>query len=201
MDSGPNPPQVGQRTDVTVTVRLVNPTPQAITFSATNVVTANVPGSGVTYDDASQVSQGSILTEPAPGGTGNITWNPGTVAAGATALMSYEVRVTPTSAGQRLAVTGTPPRNGTRATYVDETGNTTQTRATYTFGPICELALTQGLLTHAVVSSFRTFADERGGVRVEWTTASETGTAGFRLLALGRRGPRTCRCTRGCSPA
>jgi hypothetical protein len=182
VDSGPNPPVVGQRTDVTVTVRLVNPTAQAVTFSATNVVTANVPGSGVTYDDASQVSQGAILAEPAPGGTGNITWNPGIVAAGATALMSYEVRVTPTILGQRLPVTGTPALNGTRAAYVDETGNTTQARATHTFGPICELALTQGLLTHAVVSSFRTFADERGGVRVEWTTASENGTAGFRLL-------------------
>lgn len=181
VDSGPNPPQVGQRTDVTVTVRLVNPTSQAINFSATNVVTAHVPA-GVTYDDASQVSQGSILTEPAAGGTGNITWNPGTVAAGATALMSYEVRVTPTSAGQRLPVTGTPASNGTRASYVDETGNTTQARATHTFGPLCELALEQGLLTHAVVSSFRTFADEQGGVRVEWTTASENGTAGFRLL-------------------
>ncbi|HEX5718390.1 MAG TPA: C25 family cysteine peptidase [Thermoanaerobaculia bacterium] len=183
VDSGPNPPQVGQRTDVTVTVRLVNPTSRDITFPGANVVTAHVPAiAGVSYDDASQVSQGSIVTEPAPGLTGDITWNPGTVAAGATALMSYEVRVTPAIAGQRLPVTGTPASNGTRATYVDETGNTTQARATYTFGPICELALTQGLLTHAVVSSFRTFADERGGVRVEWTTASETGTAGFRLL-------------------
>ncbi|HET9229447.1 MAG TPA: C25 family cysteine peptidase, partial [Thermoanaerobaculia bacterium] len=93
------------------------------------------------------------------------------------------VRITPTSGGQRITATATPTSgNGTRATWVDETGNTTQARATYTFGPICELAVTQGLLTHAVVSSFRTFADERGGVRVEWTTASENGTAGFRLL-------------------
>jgi len=185
VDSGPNPPQVGQRTDITVTVRLTNPTSRDITFPGANVVTAQVPAiAGVSYDDASQVSQGSILTEPAPGGTGNITWNPGTVAAGATALMSYEVRVTPTVGGQRLVVTGlgSSSSTGTRASFVDETGNTSQARATYTLGPICELALTQGLLTHAVVSSFRTFADERGGVRVEWTTASETGTAGFRLL-------------------
>ncbi len=183
VDSGPNPPVVGQRTDVTVTVRLVNPTSRQITFPGSNAVIVNVPAvpAGVTYDDASQVSQGSI-TEPLPGATGDITWNPGPVAAGATALLSYEVRVTPTIAGQRLPVTGTPASNGTRASFVDETGNPSQTRATFTFGPLCGLAVTQGLLTHAVVSSFRTFADERGGVLVEWTTASETGTAGFRVL-------------------
>ncbi|HVG10018.1 MAG TPA: C25 family cysteine peptidase [Thermoanaerobaculia bacterium] len=182
-DSGPNPPAVGQISDFTVTVRVANPTPQAITFSASNLVTANVPGSGAVYGGAAQASQGSILSQPAMGGTGNVTWNPGVVAAGATALLSYKVRITPTSAGQRIPATATPASgNGTRATFVDETGNTTQARAAYTFGPLCELAVTQGLLTHAVVSSFRTFADERGGVRVEWTTASETGTAGFRLL-------------------
>lgn len=182
-DSGPNPPAVGQSSDFAVTVRVANPTAQAITFSASNLVTANVPGSGAVYAGAAQVSQGTIVSQPAVGGTGNVTWNPGTVAAGDEAILAYEVRITPTSAGQRIAATATPASgNGTRATYVDQTGNTTQARATYTFGPLCELAVTQGLLTHAVVSSFRTFADERGGVRVEWTTASETATAGFRLL-------------------
>jgi hypothetical protein len=182
-DSGPNPPAVGQSSDFAVTVRVVNPTAQAITFSASNLVTSNVPGSGAVYAGAAQASQGTIVSQPAIGGTGNITWNPGTLASGATAILAYEVRITPTSSGQRIAATATPASgNGTRATFVDETGNTTQARATYTFGPLCELAVTQGLLTHAVVSSFRTFADERGGVRVEWTTASETATAGFRLL-------------------
>jgi hypothetical protein len=181
-DSGPNPPQVGQTSHVEVTVKVVNPTSKAITFSASNLVTANVPGSGAVYGGAAQVSQGSIVSQPAVGGTGNITWNPGTVAAGGTALLAYDVRVTPTSSGQRITATATPASgNGTRATFVDETGNTTQTRATYTFGPLCELAVTQGLLTQAVVSSFHTYAAGNGGVQVEWTTASEAGTAGFYL--------------------
>lgn len=184
-DSGPNPPQVGQTSRFAVTVRVVNPTSQSITFSASNLVTANVPGSGAVYGGAAQVSQGSIVSQPSVGGTGNITWNPGSLAAGATALLAYEVAVTPTSSGQRIAATATPASgNGTRATFVDETGNTTQTRATYTFGPLCELAVTQGLLTQAVISSFHTYAAGdrgEGGVQVEWTTASEAGTAGFNL--------------------
>ncbi len=179
---GPNPPQVGQISGYTVTVRLVNPTPYSVTFSATNLVTANVPGAGVTYGGVAQVSQGTITAQPVIGGTGNITWNPGTVTAGSTELLAYQVRVTPTSAGQRLPVTATPASgNGTRAQFVDETGNTTQTRSTFLAGPLCELAVTQGLLTQAVVSSFKTRANEDGGVLVEWTTASEAGTAGFYL--------------------
>ncbi|MES1243153.1 MAG: C25 family cysteine peptidase [Acidobacteriota bacterium] len=184
-DSGPNPPQVGQTSRVTVTVKVVNPTAYPIVFSSSNLVTSNVPGSGATYNGSTtaQVSQGSITSQPAAGGTGNITWNPGTVAAGATALLAYEVRITPTSGGQRVVATGlgTSSTNGTHGTFVDETGNTSQTRATYTFGPLCELAVTQGLLTQAVVSGFHTYAGENGGVQVEWTTASEAGTAGFFL--------------------
>ena len=181
-DSGPNPPQVGQTSSLTVTVRVVNPTSQSITFSASNLVTANVPGGGAVYGGAAQVSQGSIVSQPSVGGTGNVTWNPGTLAAGATAILAYEVDITPVSLGQRITATATPASgNGTRATYVDETGNTTQARATHTFGPLCELAVTQGLLTQAVVSSFRTYAAGNGGVQVEWTTASEAGTAGFHL--------------------
>ena len=51
--AGPNPPVVGQTTRVQVTVRLVNPTASSITFSTpSNIVTANVPGSGAVYADA-----------------------------------------------------------------------------------------------------------------------------------------------------
>src|SRR4029077_10068396 len=153
--SGTNPVPVGQTAKYQVTVRVVNPTTLAITFSAANLVTANIPGAGAVYAGNAAVGQGTIVTQPAVNGTGNITWNPGTLAAGATAILTYQVSVSPTSAGQRIPVTGTPAANGTMAKYVDETGNTTQTRATFTFGPLCELAVTQGLLTEAVVSSFR----------------------------------------------
>ncbi len=184
--SGPNPPLVGQTTRVYVTVRLVNPTAQAITFSTpTNIVTANVPGPSpaVVYRGNAVFTQGSIVSQPALGGTGNVTWNPGTVAAGQTVILAYQVDVTPTSAGQRLVVTGTPASNGTRCTFVDQTGNTSQSRATFTLGPICELAATQGVITHALLKRFEGYSD--GGRRVLlWETGSEIGTLGFEVHRL-----------------
>ncbi|HEX3527161.1 MAG TPA: C25 family cysteine peptidase [Thermoanaerobaculia bacterium] len=181
-NDGPNPPVNGSTSCYTITVQMVNPTAQAITFSTTHLVTANVPGTRVLYAGNGLVSQGTITAQPAVGGSGNITWNPGTVAAGTTATLSYQLKVKPTAAGQRNPMTGTVASgNGTRAQYVDETGNTTQTRALLTFGPICELATTVGLITEAVVSDVHAWRSEHGGVQVEWRTASETGTAGFYL--------------------
>jgi peptidase C25-like protein len=178
--SGTNPPQVGQTQRDTITVRVVNPTAQAITFSSTNLVTVNVPGGTVLYAGNPQITQGTI-TAPSVGGSGNITWNPGTVAAGATVILAYDVDITPTMSGQRIIAVGTVASgNGTRATWVDETGNTTQGRATYTFGPLCEVAVTQGMLTQAVVSSLTAFPAD-GGLALEWRTASEAGTIGFDL--------------------
>jgi hypothetical protein len=194
--SGTNPPPVGQTARYQVTVRVVNPTANAITFSAANQVTANVPGAGAIYAGNAAVGQGTITAQPAVGGTGNVTWNPGTVAAGATTILTYQVDVKPTSAGQRIPVTGTPASNGTKAQYVDETGNTTQTRATYLFGPLCELAVTQNLITQAVVSAFHASPADGGGVLLEWKTASEAGTAGFyveRWDAAARRFTRVGR--------
>lgn len=195
--SGPNPVPVGQSTIYQVTVRVANPTPNSITFSASNLVTANIPGGGAVYNGNAAVGQGSIVSQPAVNGTGNVTWNPGTVSSGTVAnptyaILTYQVRVTPTSAGQRIPVTATPGSgNGTRAQYVDQTGNTTQARATYLFGPLCELAVTQGqVLTEAVVSSFQAFAEDDGGVRLEWRTASEAGTAGFYLYRWDRKTKR-----------
>ncbi|HKI04869.1 MAG TPA: C25 family cysteine peptidase [Thermoanaerobaculia bacterium] len=189
--SGVNPVGAGQTSRYQVTVRLVNPTPRPVVFSAANLVRTNVPGGGVVYAGNAAVTQGSITAQPAVNGTGNITWNPGTVAAGATVLLTYQVNVTPASAGQRLAVTPTPASgNGTRATFVDETGNTTQARATHTLGPVCELAVTAGLLTEAVVSGFHASPADGGGVLLEWTTASEAGTAGFYVQRWDRAARR-----------
>lgn len=181
-NAGPNPPLVSQTTRYTVTVRVVNPTPQPITFSANNLVIANVPGSGATYNGNAQVSQGTITAQPSIGGTGNITWNPGIVAANSTVLLAYQVNVTPPAAAA-VNITGTPASNGTTARFVDQTGNTTQALATYAFGPLCQLAVTPGeggTITHAVVSSLTAHADAAGSV-VEWQTASEIGTLGFYL--------------------
>lgn len=178
-----NPPAVGQTTRFVVTVRVVNPTARAITFSATNLVTVNVPGpaTAVTYQGSGTVSQGAIVTQPAVGGTGNITWNPGTLAAGTTAILYFRANITPTVAGQRITVTATPASgNGTRATYVDETGNSTQARATYTAGPVCEVAATVGINTAALVTDLRVAATREGNL-VSWKTASEAGTAGFEV--------------------
>jgi hypothetical protein len=195
--SGTNPPPVGQTARYQVTVRVVNPTTRPIVFSAAHLVTANVPGAGAVYAGNAAVGQGTIVSQPAVGGTGNITWNPGTLAAGATAILTYQVSVTPTSAGQRILVTATPASgNGTRAQYVDETGNSTQARATFLFGPLCELATTQGLLTEAVISGFRASRADGGGVLLEWKTASEAGTVGFyvqRWDAAARRWQRVNR--------
>ncbi len=194
--SGTNPPPVGQTARYQVTVRVVNPTANAITFSAANLVTANVPGAGAIYAGNAAVGQGTITAQPAVGGTGNITWNPGTLAAGATSILTYQVDVKPTAAGQRIPVTGTPAANGTTAQYRDETGNTTQARALYLFGPLCELAVTQNLITQAVVSFFHASPADGGGVLLEWKTASEAGTAGFyveRWDAAARRFTRVGR--------
>jgi hypothetical protein len=185
--SGPNPPTVGNTQRDTVTVRVVNPTTHAITFSATNLVTANVPGTRVLYAGNAQKTQGTIVAQPAVGGSGNITWNPGTVAAGQTVILSWNVDIRPTAGGQRNPAVGTfASGNGTKAVWVDETGNTTQPRATFTFGGLCEVAVTQGTLTEALVSSLRALPAD-GGTAIEWQTSSEAGTIGFDLYRQSRQ--------------
>src|ERR1700680_2178111 len=51
--SGPHPPVVGQTNTVVIPVQVANPTAHAITFSAPNLVTVNVPGAGAVYVDPS----------------------------------------------------------------------------------------------------------------------------------------------------
>lgn len=182
--SGPNPPANGSTTRIKIALSIFNPTTRAITFSASNLVRANAPGTRVVYAGNAEVTQGSITGEPGIGGSGNITWNPGSVAGGNNyETLYYQVDVTPSAAGQRNAVTGTPTANGATAAYVDETGNTTQARATCTLGPICELAVTEGtnVPTLAALSSFKSYR-QNGRTVVHWETNSEIGTSGFYLL-------------------
>lgn len=190
---GTNPPTVGQPSTFVVTVRVVNPTPNAITFSVGNLVTANIPGAGAVYAGSAAVSQGTITAQPAVGGTGNISWNPGTVPANNTEILSYRVTVTPTSAGQRIPVTATPASgNGTRAQFLDETGNLLQGRATFLLGPICELAVRQNVITAVELASFTAKAYD-GGVALHWETGFEMDNLGFKLYRDegGKRVPVT----------
>ncbi len=144
--SGPNPVPVGQTGTMRIRVAFINPTAHPVTFSSpSNRITANVPGGGVVYAGNTTASQGTVDSQPAIGGSGNVIWNPGTIGAGGTAFLTYAVNATPSSEGQRLPITAAPASgNGTRAQYVDETGNTSQSRATMLFGPLCDIALTEG---------------------------------------------------------
>lgn len=181
---GSGPLNINQPKTYTVTIRMVNPAAFPITFSAAKQVTANVPGAGAVYAGNAVASQGTVTSQPAVNNTGNITWNPGTVAAGATVLLSYDVKVTAPSGGVTIPVTGTAASgNGTRATYVDLTGNTTQARATYTFGPLCELAAVQGTQTEVLLSSFDVKVHGNATL-VKWDTASEAATVGFNLYRV-----------------
>ncbi len=194
--SGPTPPQTGQTTVVTVTVRVANPTAYPIEFSSNQTITSWVPGGDAVYHGNLQLGQGTVISQPALGGSGNVVWNPGTVAAGSTVIMAYEVAVTPSASGQRVPVTGWPGNHGTTATYVDGTcagagcSGTQLDSATATMGPLCGLAITENQVTHAVITAFR-LLDDGGESVVEWETGSEEGTLGYRLLRddRGRRVP------------
>ena len=179
--SGTSPPAVGATTRVAVTVRMTNPTPHAITSGQ---ALTTVPGGGAVYAGNAQTSAGSSVTSaPSVGGTGNVVWNVGTVAAGATALLAYEIDVTPTSAGQRIPVTGpVNPTTGSTALYSDETGTAFQA------GPLCELAITEALAFYANVDSVEAI-DHKDGPLVRWSTSSEIGTVGFHVERSDDGGP------------
>ena len=103
-----------------ITIQVVNPTTRAITFSTpSNQVTANVPGGDVVYAGNTSVTQGSVTSQPAIGGSGNVVWNPGSVAGGATATFTYDLTIT-ASAPVRILTTGSGA-TGTTARYLDET--------------------------------------------------------------------------------
>lgn len=182
--SGPNPPQVGITSRYAVTVTVQNPSGStgAITFSNTNLVTSRIPGGGAVYAGLGFTSQGAIVTQPSIGGTGDLTWNPGSVAAGTSATLVYLIDVTPASAADVEATGSFASGNGTRAVYLDETGNASQSRALQTLGGLCELTVDFDTPTPALVTSF-TARPPRGspGLLLEWRTAAEAGTLSFDL--------------------
>ena len=172
--SGPNPPLAGQTTRASVTVRLTNPTPHSITVGSGRAV---VPGNGTVYAGNSQATAGtSVTSEPGLGGVGAVTWDIGTVAAGATVILAYQVDVTPAATGQRVPVTGaTDLSNGTLARYDDETGTSFQV------GPLCQLAITEALAFYALIDELR-IRKHPDGILLRWSTTAEIGTAAFHVL-------------------
>lgn len=188
--SGPQVPNTGETTTMEITIRLVNPTTYPLTFSTpSNVVTIPLSGEAqIEYAGPAVTNQGVIVSEPANGASsGSIVWNPQTVPALSANIVHFQVDVTPTINNQRILLIQapdiTPSLAGTRGFYLDETGNTSQSRATIRLGPVCELAVTENAPTRAVVDGIT--ADlGRDGVVVSWTTTTEDRTAGFRLFAL-----------------
>ena len=186
------PPTEGQATTIQITVRIVNPTANSIAFGGvSNLVSATIPsqsGAIVVLKGGLDATPGTtIVTSPGVGNPGLITWNPGTVGSNETKILTYQILVTPNNGSadnQTISVTGQPGgSNGTQATFVDETGS-----ATYTFGHVCGLSVTEGTsITHVSLSSFRAYPDG-SHVRVQWETSGEAGTSrGFVLTRLNER--------------
>ncbi|MDY0297784.1 MAG: C25 family cysteine peptidase [Acidobacteriota bacterium] len=183
--SGSNPPTLNNTTVVMVIIEFTNPAARTIGSSA-NTVTAWVPGGQVTYRGSAyaSVSQGSITSQPAAGGSGTVSWSPGSIAAGTTATLTYEISVRPTSTGLLVVTGSSGSTNGTRATFSDETGTS------YTYGSLCGLAVTAGsgqeIPTWSGISRFGASADA-GMATLEWHTSTEIGVAGFHLWRLDRK--------------
>ncbi len=206
--NGPNPPCNGQTTFYRVRVDIVNPTDHDIVLDGTTIgsrtrrVVANIPTvTGVSYANEStyggaQVTQGTF-TQPVDGATsGSVIWTPGTIAANSGASLFYVIRVSPTGSSPCLMnVTGTPggTPEGTTAVWRDETGNTTQERATYTFGPLCQLAVNRAgsctgcggsappTPTKVDLTDFETTRYATGDVLVQWATGYESAHLGFHV--------------------
>lgn len=162
---------------VSVNVRVVNPTPFPITFDSTRrVLIPWAPDSVdaiVAHDRIASVSQGSASYNA---GLKRTEWNIGTLAANTSAEIEVVALVTPLT-GVTIPVT-----DDVTATWLDETANASQTRATYTFGPMCEMYTQVGQILDADVAQFRAAAAGVGApVIIDWTTVAELDNAGFHL--------------------
>ena len=181
--SGPNPPVANQTTVMKISIRVINPTAGPIDFNTSNLVTAYIPGGVVTAvgPTGTTASQGTVTGQPGAGGAGTISWNPGTVASGSTATLTYRINFKPAKATGKTPTTGTVAANGTQAVFLDETQSATQqNRAKVTFGPLCPLAITPGVITRVLFDGAT--AERRGtGAVVQWTTRAEDDTVGFHV--------------------
>jgi hypothetical protein len=179
--SGANPPSPGNPGVYRVSIQLRNGGEYPISFAAPErVVRSLVPFGGVvSYQGAAQPSQGSVLSEPALGDAGAIVWNPGLVAAGDTAELTYVVRVAPQLSGVTPVTGNANDQSGTQAWYQDETGTVTG------FGPLCALSLDSAgtaLPTPVTLASMRsTRVAER--VKVQFSLATQVGVAAYRIHA------------------
>ncbi|MBK8169126.1 MAG: hypothetical protein IPK60_02125 [Sandaracinaceae bacterium] len=193
--SGTNPITKNTTTRLELTVRVYNPTAQSITISGTyggnaREVRVNVPSSGGfnVYRGNATVTQGSVTSAPALGGTGTIRWQPGTIVAGGNAAISYRIDTTPTT-NPAYAITGaeTSMTAGTLALYLDQTGNTTQAASNTYLGTLCPLTEQRNVSVFAAVANVT--AVRHGDLTtVEWDTTSELGTTGFVVERMNARG-------------
>ena len=150
------------------------------------MVTAEIPATanGAVFGGGATVTQGTIVSQPTVGATGNIVWNPSVVAANSSATLTYTVFLSRVAGTPNpLGVTGALPSSqqisytsGTRARYLDETGV-----AEYTYGPLCPLSL--NLSSSNTTTPVTLGKVSREGNRLQWSTASEAGTLGFHVYA------------------
>ncbi|HID44812.1 MAG TPA: hypothetical protein EYP34_03525, partial [Chromatiaceae bacterium] len=154
--------------EFTVTIRLINPTAHDIIGA---VVDALVP-SPVTYGGARTgfPTHGSLTVQPGVNNSGALSWTAGTVPAGQTAVLAYNITVPDPTAVTTVTGVSTSA-DATRAVFDDETGTPFST------GGLCELRIGPAL-TQAVISNFRGVR-ANGGALLQWDTASEVGTLGF----------------------
>ncbi len=184
---GANPPAATMTSYYAVNIALTNPTASAIT-SVT--LTANVPGGQVLYESsnpplitagAQVTGGGSVSSQPADGGSGNVVATWASVASGATVSLSYYLAVTPAGGGA-VNVTPTPASgDATRVTYTPAFSSVTYPR-TENMGPLCQLAIQASTAVPNAVALASLEADRRaGGVHLDWATDAEWANLGFNV--------------------
>jgi hypothetical protein len=181
--SGPAVLTVGSTTRIRMGIAFVNNTAYPINFSSGNNVTSTLPASDpdATRGYAGNFTSncGTLISQPALGGSGSLVWNPGAVAPQATCQATYEIDIQPISVGRHLLTS--PTATGTIGNALDETGTPIQ------YGPLCEVALQTGTdytsvpVTLGMVNS----SAVAGSVNVQFETISEVGSTHFELIDAG----------------